>query len=153
MADYLTKQGLEKLRRELEELETKKRKEIAHRLKEAASFGDLSDNAEYMEVKEEQAYVEGRIDELKDLLRSAQIVEHSERGNKSVQIGSAVEVLADGKAKRKFVLVGNEQAEPLNGKISPDSPLGKAMLGRGVGDAFDLVTTNGKKSYRIVKIA
>ena len=151
--DYLTKEGLQKLREELEVLETDKRKEIARRLKEAASFGDLSENAEYQEVKEEQAFVDGRVDELREILRNARIIDGRNGHADSVQIGSAVEVLGDDKKKRKFLLVGNEQADPLNGKVSPESPLGKALLGRKKGEAIDLLTTNGKKTYHIVKIA
>ena len=151
--DYLTKEGLQKLREELEVLETDKRKEIARRLKEAASFGDLSENAEYQEVKEEQAFVDGRVDELREILRNARIIDGRNGHADSVQIGSAVEVLGDDKKKRKFLLVGNEQADPFNCKVSPESPLGKALLGRKKGEAIDLLTTNGKKTYHIVKIA
>ncbi len=151
--EYITTEGLETLHRELEELKITKRAEIARRLKEAASFGDLSENAEYMEVKEEQAFVEGRIAELEDILRNAHLVKKlHEPQTDAVAIGCSVEVLIE-THKRNFMLVGNEQADPANGKISPDSLLGKALLGRKVGDTFEITLPNGKKVYKVVKIA
>lgn len=151
--EYITKEGLEKLHKELEKLKTTKRAEIARRLKEAASFGDLSENAEYVEVKEEQAFVEGRIAELEDMLRNSQLVKkfHDPKQGTAV-VGCSVEVLVE-KQTRNFLLVGNEQADPLNGKISPESLLGKAILGRKVGDTFEITLPSGKKIYKIVKVA
>ena len=151
--EYITKEGLQTLHKELDELKTTKRTEIARRLKEAASFGDLSENAEYMEVKEEQAFVEGRIAELEDILRNAQLVKklHEPKAG-TATVGCGIDVMVDKKI-RNFLLVGNEQADPLNGKISPDSLLGKALLGRKEGDTFEITLPSGKKIYKVVKIA
>ncbi|MBI2463128.1 MAG: transcription elongation factor GreA [Candidatus Spechtbacteria bacterium] len=151
MMDYLTKEGLEQLRKELNELKTTKRAEIASRLKEAASFGDLSENAEYMEAKEDQAFLEGRIDELEEVLRNAQVVTKTTSGVELIEIGCAIEVIAD-EQKRTFVLVGKEQADPITNKISSESPLGKAMLGRRIGETVDIFTPSGSKQYKITKI-
>ena len=149
--EYLTKEGLEQLRKELDELKTIKRAEIARALKEASAFGDLSENAEYLEVKESQAFLEGRIEELEGILRNAQVIEAAQ-DKTIVHVGDTV-ALALAKEEYKFILVGKEQADPLNGKISPDSPLGKAILGRRVGDTFILATHKGNKKYRVTKIA
>ena len=150
--EYVTKEGLEQLRKEPSDLKTRKRGEIARRLKEAAAFGDLSENAEYLEVKEEQAFLEGRIEELEDVIRNAKIaVKTTKSVLDAVEIGCAIAVLAD-KQKHNYILVGKEQADPLAGKISSESPLGKAMLGRKVGESFDIFTPSGNKKYKIIEI-
>lgn len=151
MMDYLTKEGLEQLRKELHELKTTKRAEIARRLKEAASFGDLSENAEYMEAKEDQAFLEGRIEELEEVVRNAQVVVKTTANIETAEIGCAIEVVVD-KKNRTYTLVGKEQADPLANKISSESPLGKAMLGRKIGETVDIFTPNGNKQYKITKI-
>ena len=147
--EYLTFEGLEKLKKELEYLKTVKRKEIAQRLEKCLAFGDLTENAEYSEAKEAQAFLEGRILELEDLIRNAVIIDEKQKG--SVQIGSTVLVSTDEK-KEKFKIVGAEEANPLEGKISSDSPLGKTLLNKSKGAIVEVDTPQGKIQYKILKI-
>lgn len=152
--DYLTTEGLEQIKRELEELRTTKRSESASRLKEAASFGDLSENAEYVEAKEAEAFLETRIEELEVILRNYQLVEKPSPSTKTdtAEIGRAIHVVA-GQDKHIFTLVGKEEAMPHEGKVSSSSPIGRALLGKKVGEEFLVPTPGGKKKFRITKIA
>lgn len=152
--DYLTKAGLLQVKQELEELRTVKRAEIANRLKEAAAFGDLSENAEYVEAKEAEAFLEGRTKQLEEILRNSRLVEVSSQKNKgdTVEIGHAIHVQTD-TSKHVFHLVGNEEADPIAGKVSSSSPVGRAMLGKKIGEEFHVITPGGKKKFRITKIA
>lgn len=141
---------MEKLKKELHHLKQYKRKEIAERLARSAAFGDLSENSEYIEAKEAQAFLEGRILELEELIRNAVVVD-PEIKKDQVQIGSWVLLKSSGK-KEKFKIVGAEEANPLEGKISIDSPLGKALLGKAKGQEVEVESPEGKISYKILKI-
>lgn len=150
---FITKKGIEKLKVELDGLIKIKRPEIAARIKEAVSFGDLTENAEYAEAKEEQAFIEGRIMEIEEILRSATVVRPaSRRGVSEVQIGCAVELAGSGQRK-KFIVVGTGEGNPQRGEISSDSPIGKAVLGKRSGDSVVVPTPKGTLQYKIVKVA
>lgn len=148
MAKYFTPEGLKKIKKELMELK-QKRKEIAERLKYTASFGDLTENFAYQQAKEDQAFVEGRILELEEILSQAKIIK-KEKHNK-VQLGSKVTVIFDHK-KEKFLIVEAEEANLKEGKISNCSPLGQALLGKLVGEKIKIQTPQGEKIVKIVKI-
>ncbi len=150
MSKYLTPEGLEKIKKELDYLKNVKRKEIAQRLKRTASMGDLSENAAYHEAKEAQGFLEGRILELERLIKEAKVVKKNDRTG-WVQIGSTV-ILSLDHEWEKFKIVGTAEADPLNGKISLDSPLGKALLDKPEGATVTVETPNGKIKYKIVKI-
>ena len=150
MEKYLTPEGLGKLKKELEYLKTVKRKEIAERLEKAIAYGDLTENAEYQETKEAQGFLEGRILELEDLINNAVLV-LVEKKKGLAQIGSTILVKA-GSAKERFKIVGAEEASPLEGKVSADSPLGKALLDKTKGAIIEVATPEGKLQYKILKI-
>jgi transcription elongation factor GreA len=149
MPQYISAEGLEQLKLELEELKIK-RQEIAHRLEEAKALGDLSENQEYIAAKEAQAFNEGKIIELEQLLRDVVVIENNKKHD-SVQIGSTIEVRADGK-NRIFTIVGSEEANPAMGRISNESPLGRAFLGKKLGDIIQVEIPSGKMSYKIASI-
>ncbi|GBD33918.1 Transcription elongation factor GreA [bacterium HR34] len=145
-----TKEGLKRAKKELQELK-EKRKEIAQRLKEAMSFGDLSENAEYQDAREQQAMLEKKISELEDFIENAIVVDVVKSKN-TVSLGSKVELESNGK-KFVFELVEPAFANPLEGKISIDSPLGQVLLSKKVGDEVLVETPNGKVNYKILKIS
>lgn len=147
---YVSFEGLGKLRRELEELKTVKRREIAERLEAAKALGDLSENAEYQEAKEAQSLAEAEIQELEDVLRNAVVI-RKPTSARTVQIGSAIEV-ESGRGRENFTIVGSEEADPTAGRISNESPMGRAFLGREVGDVISIKTPGGSESYKIRKI-
>lgn len=149
MAKYLTAEGLEQLKKELDELKNKERKSLAKRLEEAISFGDLSENAAYHEAKEAQGFLEGRIAELEATLQNAVVTPCKKRD--IVQVGCHTEVNSKF-GKQKFQIVGEEEANPMQGKISYKSPIGKALLGHKKGDQFLIETPQGKVEYKILKI-
>lgn len=151
-SEYLSKEGLEKLKNELEFLKTDKRKEIANRLKHAKSLGDLSENAEYKETLEAMELAEDRIEKLEDIMKRAVVIEKSASSN--AQLGSAVKIKkeADGKIC-EYVLVGQEEADISLGKISNQSPLGRALVGKKKGDKFKVATPGGEIKYIIEKIS
>jgi len=152
MLKYLTPEGLEKIKKELKYLKTVKRKEIAERLKRAISFGDLTENAAYQEAKEAQAFLEGRILELEKEIREAKVVKKIDKAH-WVQVGSTVWLVKeDNNKKQKFQIVGTVEVDPLNGKISIDSPLGKALLNKPEGAEVIVETPNGKVKYKIIKV-
>lgn len=148
---YLTREGLEKLKKELEHLRGTKRQEIAERLEKCLAFGDLSENAEYHETKEEQAFVEGRILELEELIRNATVVSEEKDNKTYAQIGSTV-LVSSGFKKEEFKIVGVEEANPLAGKISISSPLGKAFFNQPKGAVVEVKTPKGITQYKILKI-
>ncbi|MCK4355381.1 transcription elongation factor GreA [Candidatus Parcubacteria bacterium] len=151
MSKYFTPDGLEKLKKEILELKTDKRREIAQRLKKAISYGDLSENADYAEAKEQQAFLEGRILELDNLIKTAKVVlKNSQNG--WVQIGSVVLVKTDGTTE-KFEIVGAEEASPLEGKISIESPIGRAFLDKPEGAIITVSAPQGDIRYKILKIS
>ncbi len=150
MSEYLSAEGLEKLKQELRELKTKKRQEIALRLEHAKSLGDLSENAEYQETKEEQSFVEAEIAELEERVQSAMIIKKDSKSDR-VAVGSTVAVTSE-RGEETYMIVGFEESDPLRGKISNESPLGTAFLGRRVGDAVEVRTPGGAVTYTIVEI-
>lgn len=146
----LTKQGLEKLKKELEYLKTDKRKEISERIKIAQEFGDLSENAEYHEAKDDQAFNEGRILELEHLIKTSEVAE--ENFNKDIiGIGSKVIVEKDGQ-ELSFSIVGSTEADPTSGRISLDSPLGNVLLNKKVGDEVEVELPGGLMKYKVIDI-
>lgn len=149
---YLTKERCEELKKELENLKGQRRLEIADRLKQAKEFGDLSENSEYSEAREEQSRVETRISELEDILKKAVIIKNEKAaGTDSVFIGSTVTVKKNGQAYT-YRIVGSNEAKPEEGKISNESPLGRAFLDKKVGESVAVVTPKGKADYQIMKI-
>lgn len=148
--EYITKEGLEQLKNDLDKLKTGERQEISKRIEEAKKFGDLSENAEYMEAKEAQEMNERKIIELETVMRNAVVISETKNKN-TVQIGSTVTVKTDGKSM-DFTIVGSEEANPAKGKISNMSPLGSVFLGKKEGDMVDAHTPGGTIKYKIVKI-
>ncbi len=140
----LTPEGLEKLKAEIEELSTVKRREVAERIKEAREFGDISENSEYDDAKNEQAMLESRIATLEEKLRAATVIDASELSADVVRVGSTVRG-ADEKGKSfEYTIVGSTEADPSNGRLSNESPVGKALLGRAQGDTVDVLLPNGR---------
>lgn len=154
MDNYLTEEGLEKLKKELEYLKTIKRREIAERLKHAASFGDLKENAAYDEAKDAQAFLQGRILELGKLIKTAIIIKNEIKDR--VRVGTSVTIARDFDKKKtekeRYTIVGQVEADPFVGKISADSPLGKNLLNLKEGDIFKVETPEGKIEYKVIKI-
>ena len=149
---YVTPEGLEKLKSDLEYLKTTKRKDIASRIASAKELGDLSENAEYSDAKEEQALVETKILELEETLRSAKLITKS-KGSKTVVIGSHI-TLNDASGKsHEFDLVGSNEADPTAGKISNESPMGKAVLGHAVGDEITVNLPESSVIYTLKKVS
>lgn len=156
----ITKEGLKKIKEELEFLKTTKRQEIADRLKEAISYGDLSENAEYEEAKNDQAFIEGRILELEKQIKNAKIIAEgapgkTSKGGKTIDIGSTVTVRnkTDDDEPETYTIVGSMEADPIDHKISNESPIGKALLGHEKGDTVDVDAPAGKFKYEILKVA
>jgi transcription elongation factor GreA len=149
----LTPDGLQNLKDELEELSTTKRREVAARIKEAREFGDISENSEYDDAKNEQAMLEQRIAQLEERLRSATVIDASDLDTDVVRVGSSVNVKdEDTGASSKFLIVGSAEAKPPE-RLSNESPVGKALMGRKKGDVVDVVLPNGKKrQLKITKI-
>ncbi len=148
--NFTTAEGFEKIKQELERLRSKRKGEITERLKQAKEFGDLSENAEYFEAQEEQARIENRIAELEELIKNTTIIQKAPAGG-MVKIGSTIEVFKDG-AVKKFTIVGSNEANPEEGLISNESPLGKAFLGCQVDDEVEVETPRGKVRYKILSI-
>ncbi len=149
--EYLTKEKFESLEKELQHLKTVKRKEIAESLEYARSLGDLSENQEYQEARDSQAVVEDRINRLEAILKSASIV--STHDTNTVVVGTVIEVEKESdKSHKTFTLVGSEEADASQGKISVKSPLGMAALDKKKGDTFSFNTPGGMMSYRIIDI-
>lgn len=153
-AELLSQEKFEELTHELDELRTKRRKEIAEQLEYARSLGDLSENAEYQEAREMQAAVEERIGKLESILKTAKIVEGSK--SDSIGMGSVVVVQAAQKGasdeKRTYTIVGAEETNMFEGKISYHSPLGAALMGKKKGDEFSFHTPRGTQRYKILKV-
>lgn len=146
---FVTAEGLEKLTAELHQLKTEKRKELANRIQEAKELGDLSENAEYQEAKNEQSFVEGRIAEIEETLKNVEIINHTNSG--IVQIGSTITVSMND-VEQTFTIVGSNEANPQGGRISNASPFGQAFLGCKVGDVVVVKTPRGEVQAAIKKI-
>lgn len=148
---YLTPEGLKKIKEKLKYLKETKRWEIAGRLAKAKEFGDLSENAEYTTAKDDQALNEAEIARLENILKNAQVIEKSEDKN-IVQVGSEVLININGE-KRKYLIVGSsEEIDPLNGKISIESPLGQILIGKKIGEKGEIKTPTGFKEFKIIDI-
>ena len=148
---YLSKEGLEQVRQELEELVNVRRAEVAARIHEAKEHGDISENAEYEDAKNEQAFVEGRIQALSALVKNAVVITEN-HSTTHVQIGSTVTLQSDD-GKEKFTIVGSAEAAPSQGRISNESPVGRALLGRKKGDTVVVTVPAGDTSYKILSIS
>jgi transcription elongation factor GreA len=149
---YLTAEGAEKLKLELEELKGPKRDEMAKRLRSAIQMGDLSENADYHKAKEDQAFMEGRIQELEYLLKNAIIIEENMEPGDVVQVGSCITVQEGDEPEETWYLVGAKEADPRNGRISNESPIGSALLGHRVGDEVTITTPGGEIRLKIIKV-
>ena len=149
---YLTREGAEKLRAELKHLEGPIRQELAKRLRAAIQMGDLSENADYAAAKEEQAFVEGRIQELTQILRDVVLIEDGPSHTGKIQIGSTVTIQEDQEEEETFHIVGPQEADPRRGKISYDSPIGQALLGHQEGDRITANTPARELNFRILKV-
>jgi transcription elongation factor GreA len=147
---YISKDGLEKLRAELDEMLSVRRQEIAQRIHDAKEHGDLSENAEYEDAKNEQAFVEGRIQTLEAMIKNATIIDEN-TSTDHVQIGSTVSVEGDDGAET-FMIVGSAEAKPADGRISNESPVGRALLGRKKGEKVLVRVPAGDFEYKIVDI-
>jgi transcription elongation factor GreA len=147
---YLSKERFDELTAELADLKTAKRIEIAQRLKTAKEYGDLSENSEYAEAREEQASVETRIAELEDLLKNVELVTKT-KGHDVVQVGSTIVAKKAGK-ETTYTIVGSYEADPMSGKISDESPLGKAFMKHKAGDKVQVAAPAGTVTYEIIKI-
>ncbi len=149
-AQYVSPEFLAKIKEELHDLKTVKRREFAARIETAKALGDLSENAEYHEAKDGLGFVEGRILEIDDLLKNAIVIQPEAAGT-NVRVGSTVDVSVNGKQKT-FTIVGSTEADPLTGKISNESPIGRNLLGAKVGDRVDVETPAGAAVYEVLRI-
>lgn len=148
----ITTEESDALQKELEYLKTTRRKEVAERIKEARGFGDLSENSEYDEAKEQQGWLESRIAEVELILKNAQVLQHSDIDTNRVSIGTFV-TLEIGPGKTKvYRIVGSTDANPFEGKISEDSPLGHALIGRAVNETVQYMSPGGERSVKILKL-
>lgn len=149
----LTQEGLKKLEQELENLKTVRRREVAERIKQAIEFGDISENSEYEDAKNEQAFIEGRILTLEKMVRNAKVIEHVENDSNLVHIGASVK-LKDMEYGDEFAytIVGPAEADPLKNKISFESPVGKAIIGKKEGDIVEVNVPAGMLKYKILTV-
>ena len=148
---YLTPEGASKLEQELEELKGPRRTELAKRLRSAIQMGDLSENADYHKAKEDQGFLEGRIQEIEYKLRNVVIIEKN-AGREVVGIGNHVTIQEKGLPPETYHVVGAQEADPRNGKISNESPIGRALIDHKVGDVVQAETPGGKIDFTILKI-
>lgn len=150
---FLTKEGLKELQEELKSLQDKKQPELIERVARARSFGDLSENTEYTNAREELAFIEGRVEELEDLIAKAKLIraKSGNSRNSTVKLGCKVTVVVNGKS-HTFEVVGEWEADPKEKKISHSSPLGKALLGKKIGETVEIEAPAGKIIYEIKKI-
>ncbi|MBM3137542.1 MAG: transcription elongation factor GreA [Chloroflexi bacterium] len=150
---FLTQEGIEKLKLELDELKGSTRTELAKRLRSAIQMGDLSENADYISAKEEQSFVEGRILELEEILKRAKMIEQIEKEPGTIQIGSEVVVREEGYDDDEiYSIVGSKEANPDKGKISYESPIGKSLLNHRVGDIVRVKTPDGFINFKVIEV-
>lgn len=149
----LTEKGLEKIKKELEELKTKKRHEVASRLREAIAQGDLSENSEYDAAKEEQAFIESRIVTLENMIRNAKIIDEESIDKNIVNVGARVTIqeMPEGDVET-YTIVGSAESDPLSGRISNESPIGSQLIGKKVGEIVDVPVPSGTIQFKIIKI-
>lgn len=150
---FVTREGLEELKRELADLNEVKRPQVLERVSAARSMGDLSENSEYTAAREELSLMDGRIEELSDIIKKANLIDENHKSGRGAKIvlGSEITVSIDGK-KEQFSLVGEWEADPKNKKISHESPLGKALIGRAIGEKVEVEAPAGKVVYTVVAI-
>ena len=146
---YLTSEGLEKLKKEYQHLVTVRRKEVTERIAKAREYGDISENSEYDTAKDEQSFVEGRILELEEIIKHAKTIDKTKKAD-IVRLGSKVKVDVNGQ-QDEFIIVSSIEADPMEGKISDESPVGKSLIGAKVGDVVTVASTI-KATYRILEI-
>ena len=147
---YLTPEGEAKLKAELADLTGPRREELAQRLRSAIQMGDLSENADYHKAKEDQAFLEGRIQEIEAVLRNAVIIE--KKSSDKVEVGTTVTIQEGDFDPETFYVVGAKEADPRNGRISNESPIGAALMGHKVGETVEVQTPGGKMKFKILKI-
>jgi transcription elongation factor GreA len=154
MADvsYLTQEGFDNIKAELENLKGPARENLSVRLRAAIQMGDLSENADYIQAKEEQGFLEGRILELEQILRNVVIIDQSVKNREIIDIGAHVTIREGSFPEETYHVVGPKEADPLNGRISHESPIGKALLGHRVGDEVVVDTPGGSVRLNIIKI-
>jgi transcription elongation factor GreA len=148
---YLTKEGIAELKKEYEELSNIRRPEVLARVSQARNQGDLAENGEYIAAREDLSFIDGRLDELEELLKQAVLIRDSRASNGTVKLGSKVTLHIKGK-EEVFMLVGEWEADPKEKKISHESPLGKALIGRKVGEKIEVEAPAGKITYTIVSV-
>lgn len=150
---FMTEEGLQKLKDELEYLKTERRKEVVERIKIARGFGDLSENSEYDAAKDEQAWVESRVATVENMIRNAEIIESDTENNDTVQMGKSVTFteMPEGD-EETYKIVGSAEADPFEGKISNDSPMAKSLLGRKVGEKVNVQTPGGDIQVKIITV-
>ncbi|MEN6436458.1 MAG: transcription elongation factor GreA [Anaerolineaceae bacterium] len=149
---YLTREGAEKLKTELEELKGPARLELSKRLRSAIQQGDLSENADYSKAKEDQSFLEGRILELESILNNAKLIDDLEISTDYVGVGNRVTIQEEDFPEETYFVVGPKEADPVNGRISHESPIGKALLGHKIGETVAVSTPGGEIYFRILKI-
>jgi len=149
MSNYVTKEGLEKLKTQLADIKVKL-KEVSQKIKEAREMGDLSENAEYHEAKNEQSFLVGKEQELEQKIKNAQIIT-KEKSCDNIVVGCTVEIEDDGE-RMKYQIVGSDESDPINGRISIDSPIGSALVGHRKGDQIEVKTPAGMSMCRIINI-
>jgi len=149
----LTREGLEKLQKELKYLKEVERPEVAQKIREALAFGDLSENAEYAAAKDRQAFVEGRILSIEKILENYELIDDSKKKDGVVTVGSKVKIKdVNSGTTLEFTIVGSPETDPLSGKISRNSPLGKALLGKKKGEVVNVKVPAGFMNYKIIKV-
>lgn len=149
----LTREGLKKLEEELDDLKSVHRREVNERIRQAKEFGDISENAEYEDAKQEQAFVEGRVLKLEAMIRNARIIDQSDFIADQVHLGAIVKVKEMGKGQsHEFTIVGSAEADPKNARLSNESPLGAALMGHKHGETIDVTTPRGVMKYKIEAI-
>ena len=149
----LTEEGFQNLKEELDHLVNVERREVAKRIKTARDFGDISENSEYDDAKNEQAFIEGRIQEIKNMLDNAEVVKEEEISDEIVSVGNIVKIKdVDSGKEYNYKIVGSAEADPLNNKISNESPIGSALIGHKPGDTVEVEVPSGLKTYEILLI-
>ncbi len=149
---FLTEEGIQKIKVELENLKQHERPELATRLRTAIEMGDLSENADYIKAKEDQGFMEGKIQELEETLKRAKVINQADISSDEVQIGSSLVVKEEGYPEEIIHIVGSKEADPSLGKISYESPIGSALLEHKVGDIVRVKTPEGGINFKIIKI-
>ena len=150
----MTKEGLEKLENELEELKVVRRKEVAEKIKQALAFGDLSENSEYDEAKNEQAQVEARIAQIEGMLKVARVVDNDSISTDAVSVGTRVKLLdVEFEEEEEYAIVGSSEADPSQNRLSYESPVGKSLLGKKVGDVVEVEVPAGKIQFKVLDIS